>query len=310
MFVLEGNREFAGKNLVSFASGEVKELTAELFAKYLEGLSTLTLDPGEGALPAGDPGTRTIYYGEAIGTLPTPTRDYYDFDGWYTAASGGTKVTSSSTFTGDVTLYAHWTIHIPSDWVLASQVPSGAQVVERKYSYTKRDYTESSSSSISGWTWYDTRRTGWGSWSDWLTWDPTNGERNVESRSVYDHTNYHYYRWTSPSHNAIYTYETSDYNCHTLEEDWFTYELPVSSRGYPVVYNGTDNWANRWVPANYAGNYSVDKTFTQDVYRTEWRYQDPVYTYYFYKDSNLESPSYPSGSDISNIQEWVRYRAK
>ncbi|MBE6946018.1 MAG: CHAP domain-containing protein, partial [Ruminococcaceae bacterium] len=43
------------------------------------------------------------------GTLTTPTRKDYTFDGWYTSKSGGTKVTSSTVVTGDMTLYAHWT---------------------------------------------------------------------------------------------------------------------------------------------------------------------------------------------------------
>ena len=43
-------------------------------------------------------------------SLPTPTRSgSYSFDGWYTAASGGTKVTTSYQFTADTTVYAHWT---------------------------------------------------------------------------------------------------------------------------------------------------------------------------------------------------------
>ncbi len=42
------------------------------------------------------------------GTLPTPTKTGYIFDGWYTSASGGTKVTSSSTVLSNTTLYAHW----------------------------------------------------------------------------------------------------------------------------------------------------------------------------------------------------------
>ena len=39
--------------------------------------------------------------------FPTPTRERYEFVGWYTEASGGTKITS---YTGnsDITLYAHW----------------------------------------------------------------------------------------------------------------------------------------------------------------------------------------------------------
>ncbi len=42
------------------------------------------------------------------GALPTPTRTGYTFSGWYTSASGGTKVTSSSTVSSNTTLYAHW----------------------------------------------------------------------------------------------------------------------------------------------------------------------------------------------------------
>ena len=53
----------------------------------------------------------SVTYSTAYGTLPTPTRDGYSFDGWYTAATGETKVTASTTVTaiGNHTLYAHWT---------------------------------------------------------------------------------------------------------------------------------------------------------------------------------------------------------
>ena len=44
----------------------------------------------------------------AAGTLATPTKTGYTFDGWYTASGGGTKITSSTTITENKTLYAHW----------------------------------------------------------------------------------------------------------------------------------------------------------------------------------------------------------
>jgi len=53
--------------------------------------------------------SRSVRSGTAIGTLPTATRDGYTFGGWFTAASGGTEVTSTTTATKNVTLYAHWT---------------------------------------------------------------------------------------------------------------------------------------------------------------------------------------------------------
>jgi uncharacterized protein (TIGR02145 family)/uncharacterized repeat protein (TIGR02543 family) len=42
-------------------------------------------------------------------SLPTPTRSGYTFDGWYTSSSGGTGVTTSTTFTANTTIYARWT---------------------------------------------------------------------------------------------------------------------------------------------------------------------------------------------------------
>ena len=53
---------------------------------------------------------RFVRFGAAYGTMPTPSRPGYTFDGWYTSATGGTKVTASTVVNqGDHTLYAHWT---------------------------------------------------------------------------------------------------------------------------------------------------------------------------------------------------------
>ena len=55
--------------------------------------------------------TRTVTYDAKYGTLPTVSRTGYTFTGWFTAADGGTQVTSDTTvkITGNQTLYAHWT---------------------------------------------------------------------------------------------------------------------------------------------------------------------------------------------------------
>lgn len=55
--------------------------------------------------------TQTLYaqWGNpTAGTLATPTRNGYVFTGWYTAPTGGTQVTSATTITADMTVYAHW----------------------------------------------------------------------------------------------------------------------------------------------------------------------------------------------------------
>lgn len=59
--------------------------------------------------------TKTINYGNKYGTLPTPTRLGYSFDGWYTGEKGtGTKITSDTVYNvvGNQTLYAKWTDNI------------------------------------------------------------------------------------------------------------------------------------------------------------------------------------------------------
>lgn len=55
--------------------------------------------------------TKTCYVDTAIGTLPTPSKTGYTFNGWFTSASGGTQVAATQTYANDsaVTLYAHWT---------------------------------------------------------------------------------------------------------------------------------------------------------------------------------------------------------
>ena len=75
---------------------------------FYVGKLTVTLNPNGGSV---SPTSTTVTCGSTYGTLPTPTRTYYNFDGWYTASSGGSKVTSSTTVTATTnhTLYAHWT---------------------------------------------------------------------------------------------------------------------------------------------------------------------------------------------------------
>ncbi|HIU03075.1 MAG TPA: InlB B-repeat-containing protein [Candidatus Onthocola gallistercoris] len=59
----------------------------------------------------GSPDTpRKVNYGSQVGALPTPTKPYYKFVGWFTAPSGGTQITSSQVITGNVTYYAQYKI--------------------------------------------------------------------------------------------------------------------------------------------------------------------------------------------------------
>ncbi len=77
-----------------------------LYAHYSPKSYTITFNGNGGSSVA----KKTVTYGETYGPLASPTRQYYTFQGWYTAANGGTQVTpfSKVTITSNQTLYAHW----------------------------------------------------------------------------------------------------------------------------------------------------------------------------------------------------------
>ena len=68
---------------------------------------TVNFDPNGGVVSKA---SIPVTYGKTYGTLPTPTRMGYTFDGWYTELTGGTKIVSSTMVGNSAgsTLYAHW----------------------------------------------------------------------------------------------------------------------------------------------------------------------------------------------------------
>lgn len=81
-----------------------------LYARWSEAKFNITLDPNGGNLANA---TKEVTYNNPYGTLPTPNRAGYDFDGWFTEKDGGTKIEASTVVTAvePHTLYAHWTAH-------------------------------------------------------------------------------------------------------------------------------------------------------------------------------------------------------
>lgn len=68
---------------------------------------TLTLDPNGGSL-ATSLQSVSVPKNAAVGGLPTPSKTDYTMSAWYTKKSGGTKVTASTKFAKDTTLFARW----------------------------------------------------------------------------------------------------------------------------------------------------------------------------------------------------------
>lgn len=290
----------SGKNLLK-VTGKIVGITVDEFNKYLKGVFTVSFNANEGIV---NESSKTVVYGSSYGSLPTPTRDYYTFDGWYTAKTGGNKITESSVFNSaeNVTLYAHWTKNPTSDWVLESTLPKGASVVDQKWTYDLTSKTSSSSSSMSGWTKYDTKRTGWGGTQGPVYSNPSNGARNVWSEQ-YETSRTHHYVYYHYANSAFTSFSYAQSNTYRNYREYdvtsaLTYHKDYSGHaGYRYYHNGT-NYYIVWLSREY-----------DDVsYGTRWYYQEPVYTYYYKKTEAKESSTEVKASDsISNVKKYVKY---
>ena len=278
-------------------------IDADTFSKMLHSY-TLTFDANGGTC---DTRSREVANGTPVGTLPTPARDGYTFEGWY---QGETKVTAETVFStgGDQTVRARWR---SDGWMAAAAAPTGAEVTDTRWTYTLREYTTSSSSEMSGWTRHDTQRTSWTGWSGWLDYNPSNGVRDVQSEQyvVSEKTMYHYYRWTQ---DGCYTGGTGNSQktsacpvCYGYQFDYELTERSSTGDGQGYKYRHDGKYTTVW--RDYDNPYIT----TEYEYATHWRYRDPIYTYYFYRDVAKVADSDPTGqSNVSNVVKQVQVLLK
>lgn len=199
-----------------------------------------------------------------------------------------------------------------SDWVLESEAPEGAYIVDTKWDYTLTRYTESNSSTMSGWTCYSSKITSYGVEQGPLDYDPSKYNSNYKVRSEkYTASSTHYYRY--------YHYANANYNSFSYEESttyskgpyYFDFTSPLTTKGNS--YSGHQSYKYYH---NDKGNYYLVwflKEWDDVKKATRWYYQEPVYTYYFTKTEQKTSsteikPEDATGTDvISNVQKKVRY---
>ena len=82
-----------------------------LYAKWTANTYTVAFDPNSGVMPEGEETNRSVTYDQPYGKLPTPTKQGYDFAGWFTEKTGGEQILAESSVStaANQTLYAHWT---------------------------------------------------------------------------------------------------------------------------------------------------------------------------------------------------------
>lgn len=105
-----------------------------LTAQWQANIYTITFDANGGSVT---PTTVDYTYDGAVVAMPTPTRDGFRFEGWYTEQTGGTKwedVGNTNKPTSNITLYAHW-----SELYSAFYIANGQTFVTQTDKYCSGD---------------------------------------------------------------------------------------------------------------------------------------------------------------------------
>lgn len=209
-------------------SNQAKATCTVTPASYL-----VTLDPNGGRV---SPTSTAVTIGKTYGTLPTPTRTGYSFDGWYTKKTDGTNVTETTTVGTNppTTLYAHWT----AEKYLVTLNANGGKIDTTSGQVSTKSYTATYGSKYNFLP--TPTRTGGYSFDGWYT-DQTNGTKVTSATTVTTTKNHILYaHWhltpaTAPK-NVELTMNptTSDYgerifhrvssdkpSSHTLERTWY-----------------------------------------------------------------------------------------
>lgn len=99
---------FLGDRVTSSTQMGTDDVT--IYAIWTGNPFTITFNANGGTV---SPSTKSVPNGNPFGTLPTPTRSGWVFDGWYTAATGGTKISVTAKPSSSQTVYAHWHQQLP-----------------------------------------------------------------------------------------------------------------------------------------------------------------------------------------------------
>lgn len=213
----------------------------------------------------------------------------YTLEGWYRDKNFVQKWDfDKDVAVSNMTLYAKWVTW--SEWTTdTSLLNNSLYEVESKvqYSYSDKSTTDSTSSSLSGWT-SNGSTTSYGAWTDagWTKSKPTETEtlqitdtKTVTDSAAYTKYHYYYYRyWNSYAGNYYFTFH-GDYG-----GDYREYTTTS-----PLPYNQTASGYAMYGPTSIY--YSYELWFLRAtenipaVTHTEWYYQTrtKTITYHYYK---------------------------
>ena len=93
--------------------------------------------------------SRKVPQGGTVGNLPTVTRNGYVLAGWYTASSGGSKISGETVVSSASTFYAHW---VPENYNIVYKLNGGVNAKQNPAKYTIEDAVTLAAPTRSGYT--------------------------------------------------------------------------------------------------------------------------------------------------------------
>jgi uncharacterized repeat protein (TIGR02543 family) len=186
------------------------------------------------------PWTKTIAYNTAVGTLPSsPLRSNYTFNGWYTAPTWGTQVTTTTVILGDVTYYAQW---VPVGYTVTFDATGGAghAPTSKLISYNTAVWTLPTNPTRANYTF---------NW--WFT--ATSGGTQVTTSTIITAAITFYAQWTPVN--------------YLVQFDWAGYTAPSKLVAYgsavwdlPTHPTYTGHTLNGWWTLTYGGTQATPST--------------------------------------------------
>ena len=256
-----------------------------VYAHWKATTRTLTFNANGGSCSESN---RSVNVGSVYGELPDATKTGYSLAGWYTSASGGTQVSSSTTMGKEnTTIYAHWT---PNKYTVTYNGNSGSWNGSNTWSETATydsEYVTQSNENFfvrTGYTFtgWNTEKNGTGKdWTGWIgkpwTWTYTN-----------DITLYA--QWKANQYIVSYN---SNNGSEYMNSQTATYDMPFKTNknkfervgyrfvGYNEKSDGTGTWWN--IPGWSNGVQTLGAPGSNGMYETgkswTWNYTNNITLY-------------------------------
>ena len=278
----------------------VNEINSILSDSKSLSIYKVSFDANGGSVSTTD---KLVAYNSQYGTLPTPTKmgtDYnYTFAGWYTSASGGTRVTESSTFTStsNQTLYAHWTATEKTYTVYFNANGGTVSTISKTVTYNSAYGTLPTPTKASD-NYYNYTFAGW--------YTSASGGTRVTATSTFTSTSnqtlYAHWTYTSKTYTVYFNANGGSVSTSSKSVSYnSTYgSLPTPTKASDNYYNYTfDGW---YTSSSGGTRVTASSTFTSTSNQTlyaHWTSSPKSYTVYF--DAN--------GGTVSTTSKTVTYNS-